>query len=96
MRMRSFFLLLFVLCSCARPVYWKPGATDAALQSDEAECQAEAFARAPPLVEQPMPPSNGFFGGMATYMNTPPFDENQAARETFLDSCLEKRGWIRQ
>jgi hypothetical protein len=104
------YILCFALALAACTQWSKPGATDQDRQADDAACQNEATAKAPPqLGPSPTPdtaqiaPAYSCVAGRScvpTGMSTAPtapdvIDVNADARARLFDQCMRNRGWTK-
>jgi hypothetical protein len=102
------YILCFALALAACAQWSKPGATDQDRQADEAACQNEATAKAPPQLGPsatpnmtPIAPAYSCAQGrgcVPTGMSTAPtapdvVDVNAGARAHLYDQCMMNRGW---
>lgn len=99
-------LALLLLAACA-PAWTRPGATLAEAESDMAQCQADADAKAPVDIVgvEPYPaaapissPFSGFGGRIPTgvgsgYSGLAYDDANRQAREEIYAGCMTARGY---
>ena len=100
---------MVLLAACA-PGWTRPGATEAAIESDTAQCHAEAEAKAPVDIVgvEPYPaapplrsPFSGFGGRIPTgvgsgYSGLSYDDVNRQAREELFQRCMVARGYERK
>ncbi len=102
-------LAMLLLAACA-PAWTRPGATEAAIESDMAECHADAEAKAPvdivgvepyPAAAPMKSPFSGFGGRIPTgvgsgYSGLAYEDANRQAREEIYERCMIGRGYSRK
>ncbi len=102
-------LAMLLLAACA-PAWTRPGATEAAIESDMAECHADAEAKAPvdivgvepyPAAAPMKSPFSGFGGRIPTgvgsgYSGLAYDDANRQAREEIYAGCMTARGYSRR
>jgi hypothetical protein len=102
-------LALLLLAACA-PEWTRPGATVAEVETDTAQCRADADAKAPVDIVGVMPypaaaplqsPFSGFGGAIPTgvgsgYSGLAYDDANREAREEIYAACMTARGYSRK
>lgn len=102
-------LALLLLAACV-PEWTRPGATVAEVESDTAQCRADAEAKAPvdivgvvpyPAAAPLQSPFSGFGGSIPTgvgsgYSGLAYEDANRQAREELYESCMTARGYSRK
>ena len=102
-------VVLLLLAACASE-WTRPGATQAAIESDTAQCRADAEAKAPvdivgvepyPAAAPLQSPFSGFGGSIPTgvgsgYSGLAYEDANRQAREDIYESCMTARGYARR
>ncbi len=102
-------LALLLLAACA-PAWTRPGATGAEVESDTAQCRADAEAKAPVDIVGVMPypaaaplqsPFSGFGGSIPTgvgsgYSGLAYNDANRQARDELYERCMTTRGYSRK
>jgi hypothetical protein len=102
-------LALLLLTGCADE-WTRPGATQAEVESDMAQCQADADAKAPVNIAESAPdaaeapitsPYSGFGNSIpsgigAGYGGIIYQDANRQAREEIYDRCMVTRGYFRK